>query len=154
METLLTQVIVSFPRLDRHTHFGMHIYGRPQEIGFSHLGWLLSAVELPQSLALAEADELPEGWDEEAGLPVSNIRANGTRDPTPPASFGSIARCSLRGGASQEARDQPVEQTKLLNPVTTENRMLSRPWERCVSARTICIRISSGYDEGNAERMA
>ena len=56
------------PPVDRHTHFGMHIYGRPHEIGFSHLAWLLSAEELPRSLALAEAGEVPDGWDEQAGV--------------------------------------------------------------------------------------
>ena len=37
----------------------MHIYGQPQEIEFAHLSWLVDAAELPQSLALAEAGELP-----------------------------------------------------------------------------------------------
>ena len=49
------------PPVNRSTHFGMHIYGRPKEIGFAHLSWLLDAAELPQSLALAEAGELPRG---------------------------------------------------------------------------------------------
>ena len=26
--------------VNRSTHFGMHIYGRPKEIGFAHLSWL------------------------------------------------------------------------------------------------------------------
>ena len=51
------------------THFGVHIYGRPKDIGFAHLSWLTEAPELSRSLTLAEDGKVPEGWDRRSGAP-------------------------------------------------------------------------------------
>ena len=70
-----------FEDVSHVTHFGVHIYGQPQEIKFAHLSWLVDAAELPHSLALAEAGELPRGWDEDSGTPGVRYKGSGTDVP-------------------------------------------------------------------------
>lgn len=106
------------PPVDRHTHFGLHIYGGRREIRFYHLSWLLSADELPRSLDLADSGQLPEGWGEEAGAP--GIRYHGEWDarahPTRVVEVNRSVLASWQVLAEEEG--QPVEHTKLLNPLT------------------------------------
>ena len=91
-----------------------------QEIRFAHLGWLLSAVELPQSLALAEAGEFPAGWDDNAGRPGIKYKGDWDARPHPDrvvwVDHEMLATWRLVSGSA----DQPIEQTKLLNPVTVQ----------------------------------
>jgi hypothetical protein len=102
------------------THFGVHIYGRPTEIDFAHLSWLTDATQLPNSVALAESDELPIGWTQESGTP--GVRYKGEWDSRPhPARVIRVDRETLalwqrltgdEGGS--------VGRAKLLSPVSTQ----------------------------------
>ena len=60
----------------------MHIYGQPQRDPIRAPQLAAERVELPKSLALAEAGELPAGWDDESGRLASSIRVTGTRGRT------------------------------------------------------------------------
>ena len=62
----------------RHAHLWA-----AQEIGFAHLSWLLDAAELPKSLALAEAARLPDGWDQESGMPGVKYKGDWDARPHP-----------------------------------------------------------------------
>ena len=141
------------PPVDRHTHFGMHIYARPQEIGFAHLSWLLSADELPRSLALVETGEVPQDWDDEAGPP--GIRYNSDWDARPhPARVIWVDRGMLASWRRLSGNeDRPVEYTKLLNPLSTYEQnaiaALGRVGERLGSYDPL---VSSGYSETTAVR--
>jgi hypothetical protein len=100
------------------THFGVHIYGNPQQIKFTHLSWLTDAPELPRSLALAEAGELPEGWDEDS---TPGIRYKGDWDSRPhPARVIQVDRRTLALWVRLVGDDVPVDQAKLLSPVSSE----------------------------------
>jgi hypothetical protein len=106
------------PPVNRSSHFGMHIYGNPKEIRFAHLGWLLSAVELPQSLTLAEEGKLPECWDDETSMP--GVKYKGDWDARPhPARVVWVDREILATWQRVSGgENQPIGHTKLLNPVT------------------------------------
>jgi hypothetical protein len=140
------------PPVNRSSHFGMHIYGQARDIQFAHLGWLLSAEELPQSLALARMDEIPDSWDRESGLP--GVRYKGDWDARPhPARVVRVDREMLAiwqlvsGGA-----DEPVEYTRLLNPVTADEQ------DAIIALGKVQRRLggqpqfSRGYDEANAKK--
>ena len=139
------------PPVNRSSHFGMHIYGLPKEIRFAHLGWLLSAVELPQSLALAEANELPRGWDDDAGHPGIKYKGEWDARPHPDrvvwVDREMLAAWRLLSGSE----DQPIEQTKLLNPVTLQEQGAIAALGR-VSVRlgSHDPSVSGGYNETNA----
>ena len=73
---LLMRSGVSFRAPVGHaTHFGVHVYGHHQEIGFAHLSWLTDAAELtgiarhwPRTM------KLPEGWDQKSGYAGRSIQ--------------------------------------------------------------------------------
>ena len=131
----------------------IHIYGQPQEIGFAHLSWLMDAAELPKSLALAEAGELPEGWDQESGTRRSSTRATGTRGRIQREWSGSIARCLLSGSALPVRRRSADRADKLLSPVSIEEQDAIR---RLRSIQRVSVdfdpQISSGYHESGAKK--
>jgi hypothetical protein len=141
------------PPISRTAQFGVHIYGHRQQIEFAHLSWLLDAAELPKSLAFAEADELPEGWDDDSGVP--GVKYQGDWDARPhPARVIKVDPALLATWRLVSGReDQPVEQTKLLNPVTTNEQdaiaALSRIQWRLGDLNP---RISRGYDETGAKK--
>jgi len=110
-----------FPKPVGHaTHFGVHIYGHPQPIGFAHLSWLTDAGQLSKSLSLAENDEMPEGWNQDSGIP--GVRYNGDWDSR--AHPARVVRVDLETLALWQRLtdddDAPVGQAKLLSPVSTE----------------------------------
>ncbi len=138
------------PPVNRSSHFGMHIYGYPKEIGFFQLGWLLDAVELPESLRLFERGITATDWDDRSGIP--GIKYQGDWDARPhPARViwvdsSRIATWRLISGLDNE----PIEYAKLLNPVTVYEQgaiiALSRVRCRLVD---LLPRITRGYDEAN-----
>jgi hypothetical protein len=141
------------PPVNRSSHFGLHIYGQPKSIRFAHLSWLLDAAELTKSLALDEAGELPEGW--KPGTELPGVKYNGDWDQRPhPARViwvdsEMLATWRLISGHE----DLPVEQTKLLYPVTTDEQgaiialgMIDR------RLGEFQPRISSGYHESGAKK--
>ena len=139
------------PPVDRNTHVGMHIYGRPKEIRFAHLGWLLSAAELPQSLALAEAGELPAGWSDDSGRPGVKYTGDWDARPHPDRVIWVDRELLAAWRLVSGIEDQSIEQTKLLNPVTLQEQgaisALGRVGERLGSYDPA---VSGGYDETNA----
>jgi hypothetical protein len=141
------------PPVNRSSHFGMHIYGRPKGIRFAHLGWLLSAVELPQSLALAEAGKLPDGWDGAAGHPGVKFRGDWDARPHPDRVVWVDPEMLATWRLVSGVKEQPLEHTKLLNPVTTQEQdaiiALGRVQQRLSSLHP---RISRGYDETNDKK--
>jgi hypothetical protein len=141
------------PPVNRSSHFGMHIYGRPKDIRFAHLGWLLSAEELPKSLVLAETGEVPKGWKKESGFP--GVKYKGDWDARPhPARVNWVDREMLATWRLVSGdENQPIEQTKLLNPVTSYEQdaiiALGKVRNRLGDFRP---QISRGYDEANAKK--
>ena len=109
-----------FADVSHVTHFGVQIYGHPKEIGFEHLSWLTDAVEMPKSLELAEADELPTGWGQDSGSP--GVRYKGDWDSRPhPARVIRVDHETLALWNRLSGEDDvAVSQTKLLSPVSTE----------------------------------
>ena len=108
------------PPVGHATHFGIHIYGRPKEISFAHLSWLTDAAELPKSFAFAESGELPDGWDQESGVP--GVRYKGEWDSRPhPARVVYVSVDTLAlWQRLLSMNDSPINQVKLLSPVSTE----------------------------------
>ena len=141
------------PPVDRNSHFGIHIYGRRKEIGFAHLGWLLSADEFPKSLALAENGVLPEGWEEHQALP--GVKHQGDWDQRPHPARVIWVDPDLLGTWRLVSGDddQPIEYTKLLNPVTTAEQgaiiALGKVHQRLVDLQP---RMSWGYHESGAKK--
>ena len=121
--------------------FGMHIYGRPKEIRFAHLGWLLSAAELPQSLALAEAGELPAGWNDDSGRPGVKYTGDWDARPHPDRVIWVEPEMLATWRLVSGTEDQPIEHTKLLNLVTVANRTQSSRWEASSSNWATCPRF-------------
>ena len=141
------------PPVSDTTHFGIHIYGRPQDIGFAHLSWLTDAMELPKSLTLAESGETPEGWDRESGAP--GVRYKGDWDSRPHAA--RVIRVNRETLALWQRLtgddDIPVAETKLLSPLSTEEqdamRVLASYPKRLGEFHP---QISRGYDETGAKK--
>jgi hypothetical protein len=141
------------PPISRTAQFGIHVYGHRKEIEFAHLSWLLDAVELPMSLALAEIGALPDGWGKDARVP--GVKYGGGWDARPhPARVIQVnpellATWRLVAGSAE----QPIEQTKLLNPVTTNEQgaiaAIGRVRRRLGD---LDPRISRGYDETGAKK--
>jgi hypothetical protein len=139
------------PPVSRTAPFGIHIYGVLKDIRFAHLSWLMDASELPRSLTLQEAGELPDGWDVASGLPAVKYKGDWDIRPHPArvvhVDTDTLATWRLVSGSE----DQPIEQTKLLNPVTTGEQgaivALGKVRERLAS---LDPRVSQGYNETNS----
>ncbi|ROT32522.1 class I SAM-dependent DNA methyltransferase [Micromonospora sp. HM5-17] len=134
----------AFADATRSTEFGLHIYGEPGSIGFSHLSRLYAASVLPESLRHQGEGQVPGqrhrgAWDNRP----HRSRVVEVDEKT----LASWRR--LRG----EEHELPVEQTPLLQPITVEE-------ERAISALAMVRRrlgadqprISRGYDEANAKK--
>ncbi|MEV4531897.1 class I SAM-dependent DNA methyltransferase [Streptosporangium sp. NPDC049304] len=133
------------PPVNRSSHFGLHIYGRPQRIDFSHLSWLFHTSTLTGSLALetgsSDDTEVPGvrylgDWD---------IRSHSARVIRVEKGILETWR-AITGDT-----DLLVEQTRLLYPVT------SKEQEAIVALGSIQHRlgrlgpmISAGYHEKGA----
>jgi hypothetical protein len=143
-----------FPRpVGDTTHFGIHIYGRPKDIGFAHLSWLTDAEELPKSLNLAEMGELPAGWGPKSGTP--GVRYMGGWDSRPhPARVVLVDREMLRLWQHLTGEHgMPVGQTRLLSPVSTEEQDAIRALaDYPVRLGRFDPEISSGFHEGSAKQ--
>jgi hypothetical protein len=142
------------PPVSDTSHFGIHIYGQPQKIKFAHLSWLVDAAELPQSLALAEAGELPRDWHENSGSP--GVRYKGEWDGRPhPNRVVTVDETVLalwRDLAGEE--DIRADRARLLSPVSTAEqdaiRVLARYGTRVGAANP---QISRGYEESGAKKI-
>jgi hypothetical protein len=140
------------PPVNRSSHFGMHIYGKPKEIQFAHLGWLLSAEELPLSLALAVAGELPAGWNDKAGKPGVKYKGEWDARPHPDRVVRVDSEMLAAWRLVSGSEGQPVEQAKLLNPVTTNEHGAIRALGEVSHRLGDLPRISPGYHEAGAKK--
>ena len=143
-----------FEDVSHVTHFGVHIYGQPQEIKFAHLSWLVDAAELPQSLALAEAGELPRGWDEDSGTPGVQVQGGvGRTSPSIAGRHGGPRTLALWQQLAGGAESDQVEHAKLLSPVTTaEQGAIEALAQYSTRFGDFDPQISSGYHESGAKK--
>ena len=141
------------PPVSDTTHFGVHVYGRPKEIEFAHLSWLTDAAELPNSLALAEVGEFPEGWDQESGTP--GVRYKGDWDSRPhPARVIRVDHETLLLWQRLTGEDDvPASEARLLSPVSTEEQDAIRALaDYPVRLGGFDPQIWSGFHEGSAKK--
>ena len=141
------------PPISRTAQFGIHVYGGRKRIAFAHLSWLLDAAELPKSLALAESGALPSDWGEESGVPGVKYRGDWDARPHPArviwVDHNLLATWRLVSGRE----DLPVEQAKLLNPVTTnEQNAITALGRVRWRLGDLDPQISRGYDETGAKK--
>jgi hypothetical protein len=135
------------PPVNRSSHFGIHIYGQPRNIGFAHLSWLLDAAELPRSLALAEAGDFPNGWDKESGMPGVKYKGDWDARPHPARVIQIDPKLLGTWRLVSSNENQPIEYTKLLNPVTTQEQGAIVALGTVQHRLSDAPRISRGYDE-------
>ncbi|MEU7116161.1 hypothetical protein [Streptomyces sp. NPDC046182] len=133
-----------FPRpVSDATHFGIHIYGTPGDINFSHLSWLYSAEALRGS-------PYHDGGGNAPGL-----KFNGTWDERPhskrviPVNIHTLARWQRLSGE----KDIPTEQTRLLTPVSTaEDPAIDALAAYPLRLGHLQPQISAGFNETNARK--
>ncbi|MFB7947835.1 hypothetical protein ACFC6L_23305 [Kitasatospora phosalacinea] len=134
-----------FPHpVGRHTHFGVHIYGRPGEIGFDHLSWLfsvdalrLSATTVPVDGASDPGVRFGATWDERPH-PKRIVRVNEE----------TLARWQQLTGD----KEQLVQQARLLSPVSTaEADAIDALARYPLRLSAFMPQISSGFHESGAK---
>ncbi|MFB6501330.1 hypothetical protein ACFYXP_31990 [Streptomyces sp. NPDC002466] len=134
-----------FPRPVGDTaHFGVHVYGRPTEICFDHLSWLVAVDALRQSTAHDGSGEVP------------GIRyRNGEFDERPHRARVvrvDVHQLSIWQRLMDEA-DQPVEQARLLFPVSTgEASAIAALAAYPLRLGSLSPQISPGYHESGSKR--
>ncbi|MFI6705468.1 class I SAM-dependent DNA methyltransferase [Nonomuraea sp. NPDC050478] len=134
-----------FPEPVGHTaHFGVHIYGPPGKIGFDHLSWLVSADALRHSAK----------HDGSGDVPGVRYR-NGEFDERPHRA--RVIRVDMHQlSIWQRLLDevgQPVEQARLLFPVTTEEASAIEALANYpLRLGSLSPQISSGYHESGAKK--
>lgn len=127
-----------FPDIDRNAQFGIHIYGTPNPINFSHMSWLYEPQTIPDSLAHNDTGALPGvknlgDWDLRPHK-ARIIRVNQKQLSEWNAFLGEV--------------DSNKDQAALLYPVTRSEQAavtaLSRSGKRMASYNP---RFSAGYHE-------
>lgn len=134
-----------FPEPVGHTaHFGVHIYGQPQEIKFDHLSWLVSA------------DALRVSGDHDGSGEVPGIRfMNREFDERPHRSrvvtVNEQILTTWRRFLDEE--DHPLSQARLLFPVSTaEASAIEALADYPLRLRGMGPQISSGFHESGAKK--
>ncbi|MGW5470193.1 hypothetical protein [Streptomyces chartreusis] len=131
-----------FPRPVGDTaHFGVHVYGRPMEIGFDHLSWLVSADALRHSAQHDGSGEVP------------GIRyRNGEFDERPHQARVVRVDTELLSVWQRllEQADQAVEQARLLFPVSTAEASAIEALADYPLRLGPAARITPGYNETTA----
>jgi len=134
-----------FPRpVGDTSHFGVHIYGQPQEICFDHLSWLVSAEALLLSRDHDGSGEIP-------GIRYRNgqfdERPHRTRVVTVDHDVLAIWQRLL------DQQDQPVTQARLLFPVSTaEAAAIEALAVYPLRLAALDSQISSGFHESGAKK--
>lgn len=126
------------------SHFGVHIYGTAGEIGFDHLSWLVSADALRLS---SQHDGSGEG-------PGIRYRG-GAYDERP--HLARVIRVNSRLLSTWQRLldevDKPVEQTRLLFPVSTgEASAIDALADYPLRLGFLSPQITRGYDESGAKK--
>ncbi|MFF6824282.1 hypothetical protein [Streptomyces longwoodensis] len=134
-----------FPRPVGDTaHFGVHVYGRPREIDFSHLSWLVSTDALRNSAAHDGSGEVP------------GIRyRNGEFDERPHQLRVVRVTPSVLSSWQRLVNEDhmPTERARLLFPVTSaEGSAISALAEYPKRLNEFAPQISLGYNESVAKK--
>lgn len=134
-----------FPKPVGHaTHFGVHVYGPPGDICFDHLSWLVSVDALRHSAQHDGSGEVP-------GVRYRNgefdERSHRTR----------VVRVDLQQLAIWQRllgeAAQPVEQTRLLFPVSTAEASAIRALaDYPLRLGALSPQMTRGYDESGAKK--
>ncbi|MEV6009160.1 hypothetical protein AB0M29_20385 [Streptomyces sp. NPDC051976] len=130
------------PPVGRSSHFGVHVYGQPGEIGFDHLSWLFSV----DALRLSE--------DDDGTAPDPGVRYGDSWDERPHhkrivrVDEATLSRWQKLTGDET----QPVRQARLLSPVSTaEAQAIEALAEYPLRLGVYEPQISSGYNEKTAK---
>ncbi|MDN3020606.1 DNA methyltransferase [Streptomyces sp. S.PB5] len=127
--------------VDHSTHFSLNVYGKEQDICFQHMSWLLHPSVLVKSVR------------HDGAGPVPGVKEAGKWDLRPhqkrivPVGEARLTKWRALAG---EQNPPPVEQTKLLFPVTvSEDSAIAAlaKWPHRLAA--LSPRISRGFDEKN-----
>ncbi|MFI1929192.1 hypothetical protein [Streptomyces sp. NPDC020330] len=127
------------------THFGVQVYGRPQEIEFDHLSWLVSADALRFSAGHDGTGDVPGVRYQNAEFDERPHRARVVRVDREQL----LVWQRLLG----EDAEQPIEQARLLFPVSTgEAAAISALADYPVRLGGFAPQISPGYHESGAKK--
>ncbi|MCX5555297.1 hypothetical protein [Streptomyces sp. NBC_00038] len=134
-----------FPRPVGDTaHFGVHVYGRPTEIGFDHLSWLVSVDSLRHSAQHDGSGEVP------------GVRyRNGEFDERPHQARVVRVDTHLLSVWQRllDEADRPVEQARLLFPVSTaEASAIEALADYPLRLGPLLPQITRGYEESGAKQ--
>ncbi|MGV9389070.1 hypothetical protein ACWDQL_08035 [Streptomyces olivaceus] len=133
-----------FPEPVGHTaHFGVHIYGRPAEICFDHLSWLVSTDALRHSAQHDGSGEVPGIRYRNGEFDERPHRARVVRVDT---ELLSVWQRLL------DEADRPVEEARLLFPVSTGEASAIEALADYPLRLGQAPRISPGYHESGAKR--
>ncbi|MEU9115940.1 hypothetical protein AB0D04_30235 [Streptomyces sp. NPDC048483] len=135
-----------FPEPVGHaTHFGVHVYGSPKEVGFDHLSWLVSA----------EALKLSPEHDGAGDIPGVRYK-NGEFDERPHLTrvvHVDRDRLSVWRRLLDDVSERPLEQARLLFPVSTaESAAIAALANFPVRLGNFRPQVSGGYNETNAKK--
>ncbi|KIF77343.1 hypothetical protein QR77_32760 [Streptomyces sp. 150FB] len=131
------------PPVGRSSHFGVHIYGEYGEIDFQHLSWLFSVDAFRLSGAHDGTGDAPGvkfdgGWDERAH-----------RKRVVRVTPRTLDRWQRLSGE----QDVPVEQARLLTPVSTaEDSAIDALAAYPLRLGALDARITRGFDESGAKK--
>lgn len=133
-----------FPRPVGDTaHFGVHVYGRPMEIGFDHLSWLVSVDALRHSAQHDGSGEVPGVRYRNGEFDERPHRARIIRVDT---HLLSVWQRLL------DEADRPVEESRLLFPVSTGEASAIEALADYPLRLGRAPRISPGYHESGAKK--
>ncbi|MEV0122673.1 hypothetical protein AB0I16_14185 [Streptomyces sp. NPDC050703] len=133
-----------FPRpVGDTTHFGVNVYGPPQEIDFSHLSWLVSA----------DALRFSENHDGSGDAPGIRYR-NGEFDERPHRTrVVHVSKELLTVWQRLFGDTGPVEEARLLFPVSTaETSAIEALANYSLRLADLNPQITSGYHESGAKK--
>ncbi|MFF3248825.1 hypothetical protein ACFYWY_35025 [Streptomyces sp. NPDC002870] len=135
-----------FPEPVGHaTHFGVHIYGSPKEIGFDHLSWLVSADALRFSADHDGTGDVPGVRYRNADFDERPHRARVVRV--------NPERLKVWQRLLDDEGKQPIEQARLLFPVSTgEASAIVALADYPVRLGSFGPQISPGYHESGAKK--
>ncbi|MFJ2225668.1 hypothetical protein ACIOFY_37200 [Streptomyces anulatus] len=131
------------PPVGRSSHFGVHIYGERGDIDFDHLSWLFSVDALRYSAAHDGSGDAP------------GVKRGGDWDERP--HYKRVVRVTRhtleRWQRLSGEQDVPVEQARLLTPVSTaEDPAIDALAAYPLRLEALSPKITLGLDEGSAKK--
>ncbi|MFI5920332.1 class I SAM-dependent DNA methyltransferase [Streptomyces anulatus] len=131
-----------FEDLDGNERFGVHIYGRPSKINFTHLSWIIDPATASASLQHRGQDEIP------------GVRKNGQWDTRPHHSRVITVTDEVLTNWNDflGQRDLSVPETPLLYPVTSqEQQAITQLTNHPTRIGSQSPSYWRGYDESRAQ---